>query len=57
MSVSIIKYDLRTRDLLQIPAAKSMMMFGTDSIKRSSSAPIFKRNIRNWSGDECNCKI
>ena len=66
-----IKYDLRTRVLLQIPAAKSMM-FGIDSIKfrgslswnsmldlikRASSATIFERNIRNWSGDECNWKI
>ena len=66
-----IKYDLRTRDVLQIPAAKTMM-FGIDSIifrgsllwnsmldliKYATSATIFKRNIRNWSGDECNCEI
>ena len=65
-----IKYDLRTRDLLQIPAAKSTT-FGIDSIKfrvsllrnsipdlikRVSSAAIFKRNIRHWDGEECNCK-
>ena len=51
-----VKYDLRTRDLLQIPAAKSIT-FGIDSIKsrgsllwnsipdllkRASSAAIFK---------------
>ena len=66
-----VKYDLRTRDLLQIPAAKSVT-FGIDSIKfrgsllwnsipdlikRASSAAIFKRNIKNWSGEECHCKI
>ena len=65
------QYDLRTKDLLQIPAAKSIM-FGIDSItfrgsllwnsmpdliKRASSAAIFKRNIKNWSGDKCKCKI
>ena len=66
-----VKYDLRTRDLLQIPAAKSIS-FGIDSIKFrgsllwnsihdlikiASSAAIFKRNIKNWSGEECHCKI
>ena len=65
------KYDLRTKDLLQIPATKSIM-FGIDSIKfrgsllwnsipdlikSASSAAIFKTNIKNWSGDKCNCKI
>ena len=65
------KYDHRTKDLLQIPAAKSIM-FGIDSItfrgsllwnsmpdliKSASSAAIFKRNIKNWSGDKCKCKI
>ena len=57
-----VKYDLRTRDLLQFPAAKSIT-FGIDSIKfrgsllwnsipdlikRASSAAIFKRNFKNW---------
>ena len=66
-----VKYDLRTRDLLQIPAAKSTT-FGIhsikfrgsllqnsipDLIKRASSAATFKRNIKNWSGEECHCKI
>ena len=65
------KYDHRTRDLLQIPAAKSIT-FGIDSIKfrgsllwnsipdlikRVSSAAILKRNIKNWSGEECCSKI
>ena len=27
-----------------------------DLIKRVSTAAIFKRSIRNWSGGECNCK-
>ena len=59
-----VKYNLKTRDLLQIPAANSTK-FGIDSIKfqgsllwnsipdlikRASSAAIFKSNIRNWSG-------
>ena len=66
-----VKYDLRTRDLLQIPSAKSIT-FGIDSIKfrgslfgksipdlikRASSAAIFKRNINNLSGEECHCKM
>ena len=67
-----VKYDIRTRDLLQIPAAKSIT-FGIDSInfrgsllwnsipdlskRGSSSAATFKRNIRNWNGEECHCKI
>ena len=65
------KYDLRTKDLLQIPAAKCIM-FGIDSmkyrgsllwnsmpdlIKSASSAAILKRNIKIWSGDKCQCKI
>ena len=65
------KYDLRIRDLLQSPAANSIT-FGIDSvkfqgsllwnstpdlIKGASSAAIFKNNIRNWNGEECNCKI
>ena len=64
-----MKYDFRTTDLPQIPAAKSMI-FGIDSIhvrgsqlwnsmpdlvKRASSAAIVKRTIRNWSREECNC--
>ena len=55
-----VKYDLRTRDLLQNRAAKSIT-FGIDSIKfrgsllwnsipdvieRASSAAIFKRNFK-----------
>ena len=66
-----VKYDLRTRDLLQIPVAKSST-FGIDSIKfrgsllwnsipdlikRAPSAAILKRDIKNWSGEECHCKI
>ena len=55
-----VKYDLRTRDLLKSPAAKSIK-FGIDSIKFRGSlcatAAIFKRNIKNWSGEECHCKI
>ena len=57
-----VKYDLRTRDLLPIFAAKSITL-GIDSIKfrgsllwgsipelikRASSAAIFKRSIRNY---------
>ena len=66
-----VKYDLRTRDLLQIPATKSIT-FGIDSIKfrgsllwnsipdlikRASAAATFRSNIRNGSGEECHCKI
>ena len=66
-----VKYDLRIRSLLQIPAAKSIT-FGIDYmefrgsllwnsipdlIKRASSAAIFQRSIRNCSGEECHCKI
>ena len=66
-----IKYDLSTRGLMQIPAAKSIK-FGIDSIKvrcsllwnsipdvitKASSAALFKNNMGNWNGEECNCKI
>ena len=66
-----LKCYLRTRDLLQIPAAKSIK-FGIDSIKfrgsplwkstpdlikRASSAAIFKKNMGNWNVEECNSKI
>ena len=66
-----VKYDLRTRDFLQVPAAKSIK-FGIDSIKfqcrllwdsipdltkEASSAAIVKRNTRIWSGEECHRKI
>ena len=66
-----VKYDLRTRDLLQVPSVKSIT-FGIDSIKfrsslmwnsipdimkRTSSAAIFKRNMGNLSREKCNCKI
>ena len=65
------KSYLRTRELLQIPAAKNIT-FGIDSkkfrgilfwysipdlVRRASSAAMFKRNIRNRSGEECHCKI
>ena len=61
-----VKYDLRTRDLLQIPAASSIA-FGIDSvkfrgsllwdstpdfIKGASSAAIFKKSMGNWNGEE-----
>ena len=57
-----VKYDLRTRDLLQIPATKSIT-YGMDSIKcrdtllwnsiphlikKASSAAKFKKNMGNW---------
>ena len=66
-----VKYDLKTRDLLQIPAAKSIT-FGIDSVKfrgsllwtstpdfkkGASLAAIFKKNNGNWNREECNCKI
>ena len=66
-----VNYDLRTRDLLQIPAAKSIT-FGIDSIKfrgsllwnstpdvikRASSAAFCRKGMPNWNGEECNCKI
>ena len=66
-----VKSDLMTRDRLKIPAPKSIT-FGIDTIKfrgsllrnstpdllkRVSSAAIFKRSIKNWSGEECHCKI
>ena len=66
-----VKYDIRTRDTLQSPAAKGIT-FGIDAIKfrgsllwnsipdlikRAPSATIFKRNMENWNGVECNCRI
>ena len=66
-----VKYDLRTRDLLQFPGTKSIT-FGIDSImfrgsllwnrlpdliKRVPSAAIFKRNFKNWSGEQYHCRL
>ena len=66
-----VKCDLWTRELLQVPAAKSItlgidcmefrrsLLWNSilDLIKRAPSAVISKRNIRNWNGEECHCKI
>ena len=66
-----IKYELRTKNLLQTPnvktntsGAKSLISRGAhlwntlpDDIKNVNSIAIFKRKIKQWNGDKCNCKI
>ena len=66
-----VKYNLRSRDLLETPAEKSIM-FGIDAIKcwgsllwnsirdllkRASLAAIFEWKVGSWNGVECKYKI
>ena len=67
-----MKYELRTKNnLLQTPNVKtntigvnSLISRGAhlwntlpDDIKIVNSIAIFKRKIKRWNGDKCNCKI
>ena len=66
-----IKYELRTKNLLQTPnvktntiGANSLISRGAhlwntlpDNITNFSSIAIFKRKIKQWNGGKCNCKI
>ena len=66
-----VTYDLRVKDLLELPTARtvlnglnSMVFRGSilwnaisDEIKSSQSIASFKRKIKSWSGDYCNCNI
>ena len=66
-----IKYDLRTKNLLQTPnvkaytiGANSLISRGAhlsntlpDDIKNVNSIAIFKRKIKQWNGDKFICKI
>ena len=66
-----INYSLRIKDILTLPKA-STASFGTNSIafrgsilwnstpdviKSSNTASVFGKNIKNWTGEGCNCNI
>ena len=66
-----INYNLRVKDILTLPKA-STASFGTNSIayrgsilwnstpdviKSSSTVTVFGKNIKNWFGEGCSCKI
>ena len=66
-----VTFDLRIKDLLQLPTARtvlnglnSIVFRGSilwnaisDEIKSSQSIASFKRKIKSWNGDDCNCNI
>ena len=66
-----VKYELRTKNILQTPNFKTNTIGATslisrgahlgntlpDDIKNVNSSAIFKREIREWNEDICNCKI
>ena len=66
-----VTYDLRVKDLLGLPTARtvlnglnSIVFRGSilwnaisDEIKSSQSIASFKRKIKAWDGDDCNCNI
>ena len=66
-----VTYNLRVKDLLQLPTARtvlngfnSIVFKGSilwnaisDEIKSSQSIASFKRKIKSWNGDDCNCNI
>ena len=64
-------YHLRSKSLLQMPKARTVR-FGVESIaflgcklwhgisndiKQSLNISIFKKRIKEWKGDECNCRL
>ena len=66
-----IKYDLRIKNLLQLPKVKTStyglsslsfrgsILWNTlpDSNKSVQNISIFKRMIKTWKGEKCNCYI
>ena len=62
-----MKYELRTKNLLQKPnttganclISRGAQLWNTlpDDIKNVNSTAIFKRKMKEWNGDKCNCKI
>ena len=64
-------YDLRVKDLLQLPTARtvlnglnSIVLRGSilwnaisNEVKSSQSIASFKRKFKSWNGDDCNCNI
>ena len=67
----VVKYDLRTENLCRLPKTRttkfgieSLSFRGSllwnslcDQIKALPSAAAFKRAIKHWLGDKCNCRI
>ena len=66
-----VKYELRTKNLLQTPnlitntiGANSLISRGAhlwntlpDDIENVNSSAVFRRKIKEWNGDKCDCKI
>ena len=64
-----ISYDLRAKDLLQLPKASSNVLNSSvfrgsilwnsipDEIKSSQSTASYKAQIKSWSRNSCNCSI
>ena len=66
-----LKYELQTKNLLQTPnlitytiGANSLISRGAhlwntlpDDVKTVNSSAVFRRKIKEWNGDKCNCKI
>ena len=66
-----VTYDLRVKDLLRLPTARTVLnglnsivfrgsiLWNTisDEIKSSQSIASFKRKVKSWNGDDCNCNI
>ena len=67
----VVKYDLRTKNLCRLPKTRttkfgieSLSFRGSvlwnslcDTIKALPSVAAFKRAIKHWLGDKCNCRI
>ena len=67
----VVKYDLRTKNLCRLPKTRttkfgieSLSFRGSllwnslcDTIKALPSVAAFKREIKHWLGDKCNCRI
>ena len=64
-------YHLRSKNLLQMPKARTVR-FGIESIsflgcklwhgistniKQSLNISVFKKRIKEWKGDKCNCRL
>eukprot|EP00112_Aurelia_sp_Birch-Aquarium-sp1_P009288 Seg205.19 transcript_id=Seg205.19/GoldUCD/mRNA.D3Y31 product="hypothetical protein" protein_id=Seg205.19/GoldUCD/D3Y31 len=66
-----VTYDLRAKDLLQLPKARTVLnglnsiafrdsiLWNAlpDEIKSSQSIALFKIHVKQWNGDSCNCNI
>ena len=67
----VVKYDLRTKNLCRLPKTQTTkfgieslsfrgsLLWNTlrDQIKALPNVAAFKRAIKHWLGDKCNCRI